>query len=199
MEDSRENKLINNKVNKDENNDKSKAIIKEVMSWVRPFVFAFVIAMIVKSQLLVFAKVPSCSMSNTIQKKDMLIGNRVAYKISEPKRGDVVIFKYPDDEDQLFIKRLIGLPGETVKIEDGKVYINDSKEPLDEPYIKEIDWGNYDGALEYNVPEGCYFMLGDNRNNSKDSREWKNTFVTEDELVARAEFIWFPFTHISGL
>ena len=179
--------------------DKRNAIKEELLSWLKPFVFAFVVATIVKSQILVFAEIPSSSMANTIQKEDLVIGNRLAYKFFEPQRGDVVIFKYPDNEKELYIKRLIGLPGDTVRIENGNVYINDSEQPLLEDYVKEAEWGNYEEPLIYEVPKDSYFMLGDNRNNSKDSRAWENTFVTEDKLVARAEFIWFPFTHAKGL
>ena len=179
--------------------DKRNAIKEELLSWLKPFVFAFVVATIVKSQILVFAEIPSSSMANTIQKEDLVIGNRLAYKFFEPQRGDVVIFKYPDNEKELYIKRLIGLPGDTVRIENGNVYINDSEQPLLEDYVKEAEWGNYEEPLIYEVPKDSYFMLGDNRNNSKDSRAWENTYVTEDKLVARAEFIWFPFTHAKGL
>ena len=100
-----------------------------------------------------------------------------------------MIFRYPDDESQLFIKRLIGLPGETVEIRDGKVYIDGSAEPLDDSFVPETPTGNYG---PYKVPEDCYFMLGDNRENSRDSRYWDNTFVTFDEIVGKAVIRYFP-------
>lgn len=95
----------------------------------------------------------------------------------------------PDDESRLFIKRVIGLPGETVEIKDGKVYINDSSTPLDDSFIPEKMTGNYG---PYKVPENCYFMLGDNRNNSNDSRFWKNKFVRFDQLVGKAVVRYYP-------
>ena len=100
-----------------------------------------------------------------------------------------MIFKYPDDESQLFIKRVIGLPGETVEIIDGKVYIDGSETPLDDSFIPETMRGSFG---PYEVPEDCYFMLGDNRNNSKDSRYWENTFVRFDQIVGKAIIRYYP-------
>jgi signal peptidase I len=118
--------------------------------------------------------------------------------LSEPERGDIVIFKFPDDESQKFIKRIIGLPGEKVVIEDGKIYINDSEVPLEETYLKE-EWVVGTGPYEFNVPEGCYFVMGDNRNDSNDARFWDNTYVTAEEIIGKAEFIYYPFNHIKSL
>jgi signal peptidase I len=122
----------------------------------------------------------------------------LSYLISEPERGDIVIFKFPDDESQKFIKRIIGLPGEKVVIEDGKIYINDAEVPLEETYLKE-EWVVGTGPYEFNVPEGCYFVMGDNRNDSNDARFWDNTYVTAAEIIGKAEFIYYPFNHIKSL
>ena len=94
------------------------------------------------------------------------------------------IFKFPDDESQLYIKRVIGLPGDKVQIIDGKVYINDSETPLDEPYLPEPPEGDYG---PYYVPEDSYFMLGDNRNWSKDSRFWTNTYVKKEKVLTTSQ------------
>lgn len=111
-------------------------------------------------------------------------------KIKDPERFDIVIFKYPDDESKLFIKRVIGLPGEKVQIKDGKVYINDSEIPLDDSFVPEKPRGSFG---PYEVPENSYFVLGDNRNHSKDSRCWKSTsFVTFDEIVGKAVIRYYP-------
>ena len=119
---------------------------------------------------------------NTIWEGDRLFGFRLAYKFSEPKRGDVIIFKYPDNESENYVKRVIGLPNEIVQIKEGHVYINGDE--LDEPYIKEYIYD--DGETHtYIVPDGCYFMLGDNRNNSKDSRYWTNTYVKKEKIIAK--------------
>ena len=89
----------------------------------------------------------------------------------------------------MFIKRIIGLPGEKVEIIDGKVYINDSKEPLEEDYIKEEMEGSFG---PYDVPEGCYFMMGDNRNDSLDSRFWNDKYVKKDAILGKAKLQYYP-------
>ena len=127
-------------------------------------------------------------MENTILTGDRLIGFRLAYLFHEPERGDIVIFKYPDDESQNFVKRVIGIPGDVINIRNGYVYVNG--EMLEENYIREPM--NSDGEdLTYVVPSGSYFMLGDNRNNSKDSRYWINTFVSKDKIIAKVSFRYF--------
>lgn len=137
------------------------------------------------TQVLINAYLPSESMENTLMTGDRVIGNRLAYKLGkDPERFDIAIFHAPDDEGVLYIKRIIGLPGENVTIKNGKVYINDGVEPLDDSFIKEKMEKEPDA--EYNVPEGCYFMLGDNRNESLDSRFWDNPYVAKDKIVAKA-------------
>lgn len=137
------------------------------------------------TQVLINAYLPSESMENTLMTGDRVIGNRLAYKLGkDPERFDIAIFHAPDDEGVLYIKRIIGLPGEKVTIKNGKVYINDGVEPLDDSFIKEKM--EKDPDAEYNVPEGCYFMLGDNRNESLDSRFWDNPYVAKDKIVAKA-------------
>lgn len=167
----------------------------EIISWVKVVIFALVLAWFLASYVLMNAYIPSGSMKNTLHEKDRVLGLRLAYVFDDPERFDVVMFKYPDDESKDYIKRVIGLPGETVTIENGKVYINDSKVPLNEPYLKEEPLAIGDGV--YQVPEDCYFMLGDNRNNSKDSRLWTNKYVKKDKILAKALFRFYPnFTWI---
>jgi signal peptidase I len=170
----------------------------EILSWVLTFAIAIGTALLLKNFVIINANVPTGSMENTILPGDDLLGFRLSYLISEPERGDIVIFKFPDDESQKFIKRIIGLPGEKVVIEDGKIYINDSDVPLEETYLKE-EWVVGTGPYEFNVPEGCYFVMGDNRNDSNDARFWDNTYVTAAEIIGKAEFIYYPFNHIKSL
>lgn len=169
-------------------------LFREVLSWVLTFSAAIAAALFIKCFIIITAFVPSGSMENTIMTNDNLVGFRLAYLFDEPKRGDIVIFYYPDDESQKFIKRVIGLPGDKVEIRDSKIYINGSEEPLNEPYLKE-DWVIANGPYEYNVPEGCYFMMGDNRNDSKDSRYWIHTYVSSDKIIGKAELIYWPIKH----
>ncbi len=169
-------------------------------------IFVVIVVLVVNNVVLINAKIPSESMEKTIMTGDRIFGFRLSYglnidlfgkhiskKVRDPERFDIIIFKYPDDEEQLFIKRLIGLPGETVEIKDGKVYINGSDTPLDDSFVPEVPIGSYG---PYTVPEDSYFMLGDNRNRSRDSRFWDNTFVTFDEIVGKAVIRYYPFVKL---
>ena len=169
---------------------------KELFQWVLVILGAVILAFLIDTFVIVNAQIPSGSMENTIMTGDRVFGNGLAYKISDPKRFDIIIFKYPDDESQLFIKRIIGLPGETVEIHDGNIYINGSDSPLEDVDIKEPMEGSFG---PYTVPEGCYFVMGDNRNNSRDSRYWENTFVSEDEILGKAVFRYWPLNKMKLL
>lgn len=177
-------------------NDKQRAaqeekpsLKREIIEWVIVIEVAIILAVLVNLVFLVNAIIPSGSMEPTIMTRDRIFGNRLAYKSEDPVRGDIVIFKFPDDERQLFIKRIIGEPGDVVWIIDGKVYINGSDEPLDEPYVKVIPEGTFGPYL---VPDGAYFVMGDNRNNSADSRYWQNTFVYKDKILGKAWVRYWP-------
>ncbi|MCR5527160.1 MAG: signal peptidase I [Lachnospiraceae bacterium] len=167
--------------------EEKKSLLKEVFDWIAVVVVAIIAALIIDNFIIVNAKVPSASMEQTIMTGDRVIGFRGAYLFSDPERGDIVIFKYPDDEKILYIKRIIGMPGDTVQIEDGKVYING--EALKEDYLNVKTEGSFG---PYTVPEGHYFMLGDNRNNSADSRYWNNTYVAKDKIIGKAVFKYWP-------
>ena len=171
---------------------------RELLSWIMTFAIAIVAALLLKNFVIINATVPTGSMENTIMPEDDLLGFRLSYLLAEPERGDIIIFKFPDDESQKFIKRVIGLPGEKVVIRDAKIYINDSEIPLDEPYLKE-EWVIATGPYEFNIPQDCYLVMGDNRNDSKDARYWDNTYVTKDQIIGKAEFIYYPFDHIKSL
>lgn len=159
------------------------------MEYLKMIIFVVIVVLIVNNFLLINAKIPSESMEQTIMTGDRVFGNRLAYLFEKPKRFDIVIFKYPDHEKELFIKRIVGLPGETVEIKDGKVYIDGSEEPLDDSFTPEKPLGDYG---PYVVPENSYFMLGDNRNYSKDSRFWNNPYVAEEKILGKAVIRYFP-------
>jgi len=166
---------------------------REVWEYIKMFVTVAVIVFVLTRFIIINAVVPSESMENTIMTGEHFFGSRFSYWFSDPKRFDIVVFKYPDDESQLFIKRVIGLPGETVTILDGKVYIDGKESPLDDSFIKEPMLGSFG---PYRVPEDSYFMLGDNRNHSKDSRYWTNTFVSKKQIVGKAIISYWPLSEI---
>lgn len=171
------------------NNDSKSNLLKEIKSYAIIIIAAILVAVFVNTFIISNTRVPTGSMENTIMCGNRLFGNRLAYKSHKPKRGDVIIFKYPDDETGKtnFIKRVIGLPGETVNIVDGIVYIDGKK--LKEDYLKEKPQGSFG---PYEVPEKSYFVMGDNRNNSSDARFWENTYVTEDKIIAKAVIKYWP-------
>ena len=155
--------------------------LKEIFDWIAVIVIAILASFVLHTFVIVNATVPTSSMEKTIMAGDRVIGSRLYYMRHDPQRGEIIMFDYPDDPNTLYIKRIIGLPGDHIEIHDGTVYIN--YEPLDEPYldvVTEGTWGPYD------VPEDCYFMLGDNRNDSADSRYWQNTYLTRDGIVGKA-------------
>ena len=169
--------------------DAKRSIIKELLQWAAAFIAAIAAALLINNFVIVNAQIPSSSMEDTIMPGDRVFGNRLSYVLWEPERFDFNIFRYPDDESQLFIKRIIGLPGETVEIRDGHIYINGSDTPLEDVETKEPMEGSFG---PYTVPEDCYFVMGDNRNNSRYSRYWEHTFVTEDEILGKAVFRYWP-------
>jgi signal peptidase I len=136
-------------------------------------------------------RVENVSMRPTLEPGQFLLVNRVSYKLGKPHIGDIIVFHAPGVSDLDYIKRVIGLPGDEVRIDNGSVYVNDH--PLYEPYISEIP--NYTGS--WTVPEGEYFVLGDNRNNSSDSHLWG--FVPEEDVVGRALLIYWPFSDFALL
>lgn len=206
--------------------EKSDKIRKEAFSWLKIVAMAFVMAIIITQVIIMKTEVVSGSMIPELEIGDHVIGNRLAYLFSDPERGDVIFFEYPlsykelyaldpeltycidrklkdtepryHNESSVYVKRIIGLPGDKVEIRKGKIYINDSDTPLDEPYLNGKPKGNYG---PYYVPDDCYFCLGDNRNTSSDAREWDNTvddpsdpdydpdrfrFVHKDKIYAKA-------------
>ncbi len=169
---------------------KRKRILNSIIEWSKCLVGALAFAFVVNNALVVNAEVVSPSMESTIMTDSRIIGSRLAYLTDEPQRFDIIVFKFPDDESSdPFVKRIIGLPNEKVEIKDGKVFINDSTTPLDDSFINEATGGNYG---PYFVPSGSYFVLGDNRNNSVDSRAWNNKFVAKEKILAKILVEYFP-------
>lgn len=166
---------------------------EEILDWIKLIFIALTISLILNNFIIVTAQVPTGSMENTVMTDDRIVAFRLSYLMEEPQRGDIIVFKYPDDESQRYLKRIIGLPGETVEIIDGNVYINEDTTPLSEDYLKETPVESYG---PYNIPDDSYFMLGDNRNGSEDSRYWDNTYVHKDKIIGKAILRFFPSIHI---
>lgn len=171
------------------------------LEWIIVIVLALVVALFINFVIIINSTVPTGSMENTIMPGSRMIGLRVSYWFNDPQRGDIVVFKYPDDPSQIFVKRVIGLPGETVEIIDGVTYIDG--EELDEPYInpnyaltKNLESEDYG---PYIVPEKSYFVMGDNRGNSKDARFWTNTYVQKKAILGKALFVYWPVSRIGRL
>lgn len=176
--------------------------VREIFSWIFTIAIAVVAAMVIKNYVIINANIPSGSMENTILPGDDIFGFRLAYTFSDPKRGDIVIFNAPDDPSEKYIKRVIGLPGETVTIEDAQVYIDG--EPLEEDYLKSATvegevWTTNAGPYEFKVPENSYLLLGDNRNGSSDARVWEHTYVSKDAIIGKAILRYYPFNRFGLL
>jgi signal peptidase I len=131
------------------------------------------------------------SMGKTLPDGSYILADRLAYQQKAPQRGDIVIFTLPIDPKQEMVKRVIGLPGETVAIKDGVVTINNA--PINESFITEPPL--YSG--EWTVPKGQYFVLGDNRNNSADSHSWG--FLPQENIIAKAVWIYYPLANFGKI
>lgn len=174
--------------------ERKKSVFRE---YAESLVSAFILAIIVLTFIGRAFRIPSSSMVPTLQIGDRIFVNRFIYRLSEPSRGDLAVFVYPEDESRDFIKRIVGLPGETVEIKGGEIYIDGRKieeGPLAGFYYHGI--GRF-GAGEVSVPEEGYYVLGDNSENSADSRYWG--MVPEKNLKGKAFFIYWPLSRLRRL
>lgn len=234
----------------DENNNtengskKEPSKLKSTIDFLLPIIIAVVIALLLKTFVFANAIVPTGSMTSTINAKDRIIASRLAYIKDDPQRYDIIIFKFPDDEKTAYVKRIIGLPGETVSISNGVAYVTDKNgqsyqtdqsfltyetpkgdfgpyyipekgeaitededgycfasngmevggEGFVEKYCEKDKDGNFvkDENGNYIMAENCYFCLGDNRNNSADSRYWQYKYVAKSKIIGQAKFRYFP-------
>ncbi|PIQ90398.1 MAG: signal peptidase I [Candidatus Omnitrophica bacterium CG11_big_fil_rev_8_21_14_0_20_41_12] len=184
---------------------KKKSVLRD---WVESIVVAFLLAMVIRAFVVQAFKIPTGSMRMTLIEGDLILVNKFIYgskvpftnwrlpALREPKRGDVVVFIYPEDKKKDFIKRLVGLPGETIEIKGGSIYVNDK--PAMEQIFNQIYYYNRgefasDGQ-KIVVPKDSYFVLGDNSTSSKDSRYWG--FVPKDDLLGKAMVIYWPAQRI---
>ncbi len=148
---------------------------------------ALLAAVLLNTLCMICAIVPSSSMEPTIEEDALLVANRLAYINKSPKRGDVILFYHEELGTSLIVKRIIGLPGETVEIRSGQVYIDETT--LEELYVTNASSDNLDPVT---IPAGHYFVLGDNRGHSHDARFWEDPFVSTEEIRAKAVFTLLP-------
>ncbi len=186
-------------------NPKSKSNSRE---WIESIIIAIILAVFIRTFIVQAFKIPTGSMRMTLLEGDRILVDKLCYGpkipftkvrlpgLGKPKRGDVIVFAYPEDPRRDFIKRLIAFGGETVEIKDGDVFVND-EEIMDSMikntyYYNRGEYGKVNQKIR--VPENSYFVLGDNSSSSKDSRYWG--FVPRDYLVGRADLIYWPPTRI---
>ncbi len=167
--------------------------------WIKDILIAIIVAFVVL-QFIKPTIVQEHSMENTLHENDYLFISKQSYHLfGEPQRGDIIVFHSPlttsDGSEKLLVKRIIAIPGDTIYIEDGTVYING--EPQDEPYTK--DGYTQSDMDEVSVPEGKLFCMGDNRQNSRDSRDKLIGLVDYDDVMGKAVLRLFPFSRFGGL
>ena len=164
---------------------------KEVIEWVKCIVISVAIALFIKTFIFNSTKVIGSSMLPTLHENDRLFSNKVVYLIGEPKKGDVVVIKAPDDPSKDYIKRVIAVEGDKVEIKDGKVYVNGKE--IEENYIAEGAFTEIYQEDSWEVPKDNVFVLGDNRDPgaSKDSRVFG--VVKVDSVKGKASIIYYPF------
>ncbi|GIP36788.1 signal peptidase I [Paenibacillus sp. J31TS4] len=179
---------------------KEASVKNEVWEWVKALVIAAVLVFLIRWFVFAPFIVDGPSMEPNFYTGERLIVSKIVYTFREPKRGEVVVFHAPAGRD--YIKRVIGLPGETVKIANNKIYINN--EELKEPYLVEAVNNALTNGEMYNrdfpetkVPEGSVFVLGDNRLNSQDSRAASVGSVPFNKIVGRADVIFWPLDKFS--
>jgi signal peptidase I len=166
---------------------------REAREWLHSIVVALILTLVIRTYVVQAFKIPSGSMRPTLMEGDKLFVNKYVYRFEAPRRGDIIVFRYPSDPKKDFIKRLAGLGGETVEIRDGRVYVDG--QVLDDPdSFGRFAYYNHDpyGAPgePVRVPEDGYYVLGDNSANSTDSRFWG--FVPKKNVLGKAVFRWWP-------
>ncbi len=160
---------------------------EELVAWFKTLGSAAVYATLIVTFGFQVARVEGQSMAPTLEDQDRLIVSKFAYRIGEPNRGDIVMLYYPVDPEKSFVKRIIAEEGDQVRIVDGIVYVNDV--PQSDEYVPE-EYRDHESYGPEIVPEGYYFVLGDHRNNSSDSRHWGP--VPKKYVIGKVELRWWP-------
>jgi signal peptidase I len=160
---------------------------EELVAWVKTLVSAAVYAILIVTFGFQIARVEGQSMAPTLEDQDRLVVNKLVYRIGEPRRGDIVMLYYPLNPEKSFVKRVIAEEGDTVRIVDGRVYVNDI--PLKDDYVPN-EFRSHDDWGPQVIPEGYYFVMGDHRNNSSDSRHWG--MVPKKYIIGKVQLRWWP-------
>jgi signal peptidase I len=211
-------KKVNTPYKKWKESFNQKKILKEALQWTAVFFISLIVSMSIKSYAFAQAEVKQCSMQNTLYEGQRLIESKIEYYYSEPKRGDIVIinselekglikvflgctrefvesfYKNQEEENKRIIKRVIGVPGDEINIKDGKVYING--ELYKESYVK---GETYPNSMEFpiTIPDNEYFVMGDNRENSMDSRDIG--LISIDKIEGKAVIRLWPLDKFGGI
>jgi signal peptidase I len=165
-------------------------VVEELVAWLKTLASAAVYATLIVTFGFQVARVEGHSMAPTLSDQDRLIVNKLAYRIGEPHIGDIVMLYYPNDPNKSFVKRVIAEEGDQVRIVDGRVYRNDIL--LDDSFVP-TDFRSHDDWGPQVIPEGYYFVMGDHRNNSSDSRHWG--FVPKKYIIGKVQLRWWPLRH----
>ena len=159
----------------------------EFFAWVRTLASAAVYATLIVTFGFQVARVEGQSMAPTLADQDRLIVNKLRYRLTSPQRGDIVMLYYPLNPDKSFVKRVIAEEGDTVRVVDGRVYVNDV--PMRDDFVP-AEYRSHDDWGPQIIPEGYYFVMGDHRNNSSDSRHWG--FVPKKYIIGKVQLRWWP-------
>ena len=163
---------------------------EELVAWLKTLASAAVYATLIVTFGFQVARVEGMSMAPTLQDQDRLIVNKLAYRLSDPKVGDIVMLYYPLKPEKSFVKRIIAEEGDQVRIVDGRVFRNDV--PLDDSYVPP-EFRSHDDWGPRVIDEGYYFVMGDHRNNSSDSRHWG--LVPKKYIIGKVQLRWWPMGH----
>ena len=162
---------------------------EEVLTWFKTLASAAVYATLIVTFVCQVARVEGHSMSPTLENDDRLIVNKLIYRLSVPQRDDIVMLYYPVNPDKSFVKRVIAKEGDTVRIVDGKVYVNN--EPREDLFVPPT-YRSHEDYPAQTIKQGYYFVMGDHRNNSSDSREWGE--VPRKYIIGKVQLRWWPLS-----
>ena len=174
--------------------EKETSTAAEIKDWVVSIVVAVALAMFIRTFIVELYVVDGPSMRPTLESEERLVVNKFIYRFRVPEKGEVLVFQYPRDPSRDFIKRVIATPGDTIEIREGRVLVNDQL--LTEDYILEKTRSEYPKST---VPEGRIFVMGDNRNNSEDSRFADVGFVPYDLIKGKAILVFWPISQYKTL